>query len=139
MTANEKQVGGAHYKSTFQHWDLVVEAGLGYFEGQITKYITRHRYKNGLQDLDKAKHFATKLLELVVVCGRKPSHKYMASLRMQDYQDANKLTGPEQLAVWSACKWIDARDLETLISRIDVLRKQATDGSEPCSGYTNQD
>jgi hypothetical protein len=63
--ANEVQVGGAHYKSAKnQHWDFAADNRLGYFEGQITKYIARWRRKNGVQDLKKALHFATKLMEL---------------------------------------------------------------------------
>lgn len=42
---------------------------LGYFEGQITKYLVRWRKKGGYQDLLKAKSFMDKLLE---VEGKKP-------------------------------------------------------------------
>lgn len=64
MSANETQVGGTHYKAGFQHWDLVWVLGLNYFVGQATKYLSRWRLKNGLQDLKKALHFADKYLEL---------------------------------------------------------------------------
>jgi len=62
-SANERQVGGAHYRSAYQHWDFVEDVGLGYLEGQITKYICRHAKKNGLQDVEKAGHFLDKLME----------------------------------------------------------------------------
>ncbi len=67
MQANERQVGGAHYGpgGAVQHWDLVWHYGLGYFPGQITKYVLRAPLKNGLQDLEKAAHFAQKYLELL--------------------------------------------------------------------------
>lgn len=64
MAANETQVGGAHYNKPIQHWDYVVAQGLGYFEGQITKYVSRWREKNGLEDLRKARHFLDKLIEV---------------------------------------------------------------------------
>ena len=64
-SANERQVGGGHYKATIQHWDFVISNGLGYLEGQITKYVTRWDKKNGLQDLYKARHFLDKLIESV--------------------------------------------------------------------------
>jgi hypothetical protein len=67
VSANEKQVAGAHYGGTevaYQHWDIVVEHGLNYFEGQITKYVMRARKKNGKQDLQKALHFIEKYLEV---------------------------------------------------------------------------
>lgn len=61
--ANEIQVAGDHYRTPIQHWDYVLANDLGYFEGQITKYVTRWRKKNGLQDLHKARHFLEKLIE----------------------------------------------------------------------------
>lgn len=63
--ANSYQIGGAHYRTSMQHWDLVAEAGLGYFDGQVTKYVSRWRLKNGTQDIQKAKHFAEKYHELL--------------------------------------------------------------------------
>jgi len=63
QTANETQVAGEHYRTTIQHWDYVLANDLGYFEGQITKYVTRWRKKNGLEDLRKARHFLDKLIE----------------------------------------------------------------------------
>lgn len=78
--ANQRQVGGAHYSQHYahtagivcahcgqpnqvQHWDFMLALNLGYFEGQITKYVTRWRNKRGLEDLEKAKHFLEKLIE----------------------------------------------------------------------------
>lgn len=66
MSANEKQIGGSHYKtkSGHEHWDVVTEHDLNYFEGQITKYVMRCRKKNGKEDLEKALHFLEKYLEV---------------------------------------------------------------------------
>lgn len=65
MKANERQVGGDHYRTeSSQHWDRVVELGLDYFQGQITKYVERCKKKNGIQDLEKAAHFLQKYIEL---------------------------------------------------------------------------
>lgn len=63
-TANSHQIGGQHYKALYQHWDLVTDTGMGYFEGQITRYLARWRKKNGREDLEKALHYYTKLLEI---------------------------------------------------------------------------
>ena len=64
MNANERQVGGSHYGGgTQQHWDMVVQHELDYFQGQITKYVMRWKAKNGLQDLEKAQHFLEKYIE----------------------------------------------------------------------------
>ena len=69
MTANNKQIGGEHYKkhgvSGEQHWDRQYRLfGPGYFIGCATKYIERYKDKNGKQDLEKAIHFIEKLIEL---------------------------------------------------------------------------
>ena len=64
MTANSKQVAGTHYVSSIQHWDYVVANDLDYFQAQITKYVTRWKKKNGMQDLKKAQHFLEKYMEV---------------------------------------------------------------------------
>ena len=67
MSANEKQVGGDHYKRPGheEHWDRMWRLfGRGYFVGQITKYAERYMFKEGIKDLEKAKHFVEKLIEL---------------------------------------------------------------------------
>ena len=64
MAANERQVDGSHYKGKLQHWDIVHQADLDYFQAQILRYIMRHRKKHGLLDLQKAQHFIEKYIEL---------------------------------------------------------------------------
>jgi hypothetical protein len=65
MSDEIKQVGGDHYQTPIQHWDFVVANDLDYFQGCITKYVTRHKKKNGLQDLEKALHFLIKYIEVL--------------------------------------------------------------------------
>lgn len=65
MKANDQQVAGSHYKKqTIQTWDYIAANNIGYFEGNIIKYISRWRDKNGLEDLRKARHYLDKLIEL---------------------------------------------------------------------------
>lgn len=66
MQANDLQVGGDHYKAEYQHWDYVYDTGLNYLNAQITRYISRWRKKNGIEDLRKALHYARKARELNV-------------------------------------------------------------------------
>ena len=63
--ANDKQVGGTHYVSEFQHWDFAASVRMGYFPGVITKYLSRWRKKNGIQDLEKALHYLQKYSEVM--------------------------------------------------------------------------
>ena len=62
--ANARQVGGNHYRNKIQHWDWVASNELDYFQGQITKYVARWKLKGGIQDLEKARHFLDKYIEL---------------------------------------------------------------------------
>lgn len=63
--ANDHQVGGDHYKKIeYQHWDFVTDIGAPYVVANAMKYITRWRNKNGVQDLQKAKHYLDKAIEL---------------------------------------------------------------------------
>lgn len=66
-TANDRQVGGDHYRMAIQPWDVIDEWGLGFLDGNALKYIARWRRpgKNGLEDLRKAQHYLEKLIERV--------------------------------------------------------------------------
>jgi hypothetical protein len=63
--ANERQVGGDHYKKMpIEHWDLVAIFDWDFFQAQITRYMMRWRDKDGLKDLEKMTHVAQKYLEV---------------------------------------------------------------------------
>ena len=64
--ANSKQVDGEHYKNkVIQPWDYIVANNMGFLEGSVIKYVSRYKEKNGLKDLEKAKHFIEKLIEVL--------------------------------------------------------------------------
>jgi hypothetical protein len=104
MSANERQVGGAHYSGGYQHWDFAVDADLGPFEYQITKYGTRHRKKAGKQDLEKSAHFVQKLIELVDD-GYTPHHGHVTNALIAYYAKANELDSREQGLMRLVCGW----------------------------------
>lgn len=64
MEANEIQIGGTHYQRVYQHWDFVCDSELHYLLGNATKYISRWRDKNGIEDLKKTAHYISKAVEL---------------------------------------------------------------------------
>lgn len=65
MSANNHQVGGSHYTAkSIQPWDYIASNNLGYFEGNIVKYVSRWRDKGGIEDLRKARHYLDKLIEV---------------------------------------------------------------------------
>ena len=62
--ASEKQIGGSHYKDcAIQPVDYIVENKLDFLEGNVVKYITRHKTKNGIEDIRKVIHYAELILE----------------------------------------------------------------------------
>ena len=64
MSANDRQEGGSHYLGfAIQPIDFIHKNGLGWCEGNVVKYVTRHKLKNGLEDLKKARHYLDKLIE----------------------------------------------------------------------------
>ncbi len=64
QTANDVQIAGNHYKTkAIQPWDYIVGNNLGYLEGNIVKYVSRWKDKGGVDDLKKAQHYLTKLIE----------------------------------------------------------------------------
>ena len=65
VNALKEQVGGDHYsKLAIQPVEYINANGLSYLQGNVIKYITRYKDKNGLQDLQKAKHYVQMLIEL---------------------------------------------------------------------------
>ena len=60
---SETQVGGTHYQLPIQPVEYIIKNNLGYIEGNIIKYITRYKNKNGVEDLKKAQHYIKMLIE----------------------------------------------------------------------------
>lgn len=61
--ANKKQVAGSHYQREIQPWDIIKCWGLGFWRGNVVKYVLRSADKNGKEDLEKAKHYLEFLIE----------------------------------------------------------------------------
>jgi hypothetical protein len=61
---NEQVIHPKHYNQGIEMWDYAASHNLDFFEGNIVKYVTRWKHKNGLQDLYKAKMYLDKLIEL---------------------------------------------------------------------------
>ena len=65
MAANDVQHGGDHYKTkAIQPWDFIISNNIGFLEGNAIKYLCRWRDKGGIQDLEKARHYIDKLIEV---------------------------------------------------------------------------
>ena len=65
MSALNDQVGGDHYKNKkIQPVEYIHANSIGFFEGNVIKYVTRWKSKNGIKDLEKARHYLDLLIEL---------------------------------------------------------------------------
>lgn len=64
MTASDKQIGGTHYKNlSIQPTEYVIKNKLNFCEGNVIKYVTRHRTKGGAEDIRKAIHYLELILQ----------------------------------------------------------------------------
>ena len=61
---DKKMVGGDHYLLPIQPVVYIHANKLPFMEGNIIKYITRHRSKNGAEDIKKIIHYCELILEL---------------------------------------------------------------------------
>ena len=58
------QVGGSHYKNyKIQPIEYTLANNLNFCQGNVIKYITRYKDKNGAEDLRKAIHYIDILLD----------------------------------------------------------------------------
>jgi hypothetical protein len=63
--ALREQIGGDHYsKLAIQPVEYINANKLTYLQGNVIKYVTRYKDKNGVEDLQKAKHYIDLLIEL---------------------------------------------------------------------------
>lgn len=123
--ANNRQVAGDHYKSGYQHWDWARDIGLNPMQYQISKYVTRSRKKNGLQDLEKDLHFAEKERENMI------AQMHKISALTDEYVRANNLTHEEAVVIKrvSLLATPDIEMMEDIIlnikSMIQIQKEQA--------------
>ena len=129
MSANDRQVGGDHYASTYQHWDFVADALQGrYLEGCVTKYATRWRKKNGLQDLEKAQHFLAKLRDQFIAGKVAPMPAVSAVdtlLFIHRFEKANALWYAEREICRVLSQWNSLGDLDFAADQLDRLVRSA--------------
>jgi hypothetical protein len=60
---DKNQVGGDHYKTmAIEPVEYIARNGIGFLEGNVIKYVSRHQSKGGLEDLKKAKHYINLLI-----------------------------------------------------------------------------
>ncbi len=64
QSVKDIQIGGTHYKDMpIQPGEYIVKNGIGWYEGNVIKYVTRHKAKGQKQDLLKAIHYLQLAIE----------------------------------------------------------------------------
>ena len=64
-SALSEQVGGNHYKDMpYQPINLISQLDLDFFQGNVVKYVSRYKLKDGVRDLEKAKHYCKMAIDL---------------------------------------------------------------------------
>ena len=54
----DKQIGGSHYIFfEIQPYEFIAKNELTFFQGNVIKYVCRYKHKNGIEDLEKIKHY----------------------------------------------------------------------------------
>jgi hypothetical protein len=53
----------AHYTQGIEAIDYILSWKMNYLEGNIIKYITRYKFKNGIEDLKKARWYIDRLID----------------------------------------------------------------------------
>lgn len=117
MTANAHQVGGSHYVSSYQHWDLVMLVDQNYLEGCSTAYVVRWRKKaKPVEDLKKALHYLNKLEELTNEVRTFARMTYLSptevSGEVHRFAQANNLSDLERRFLEIMSTWRDVEELE---------------------------
>lgn len=65
MGVLDVQHGGDHYKKMgIEPVEYIHRNKLDFFEGNVIKYVTRHRAKKGSEDIKKAIHYLQMILEM---------------------------------------------------------------------------
>ncbi len=64
MTHTKDNINPDHYKQgSIEVIDFILDQRFNYLEGNVVKYISRYKKKNGLEDLHKAEWYLKELIK----------------------------------------------------------------------------
>lgn len=124
--ANEEQVGGTHYQSDYQHWDMSYDLHQNVFEQHISRYVTRAWKKDGLKDVKKAIHAVKKLQEV-----QEERRRLLLA-----YFEANNLDEKQRIIL----KALEEKKYDIVANWMELLRQDVEDSSKcgPTTAYIDQ-
>lgn len=53
----------AHYTQGWETSEYIVSWGMDFLEGNVIKYVTRYKFKHGVEDLRKAEWYLKRLIQ----------------------------------------------------------------------------
>jgi len=66
-----EKINPDYYTKGIETTDYIISHSMNYLEGNLVKYVTRYKFKNGLEDLLKAKWYLDRLIEITISEGEK--------------------------------------------------------------------
>lgn len=91
-----KQVGGTHYSCMkYQPIDLIIKLDLDFIQGCIVKYLSRHKNKNGKEDIEKAIQY----MEFGLKSGKRMACNPAYFDELEKYCEANSLDEEEKITL----------------------------------------
>lgn len=133
------QIGGSYYKRlAIQPAEFAVANHYDYCAANIVKYVTRHREKNGRQDIEKALHYVdlrqhltsgASLIESMVIYLRGETSwgrwrkNNGSTIAMVTYVSANGIYGYEMDALLALETWLEHGDSSSREALIEALGK----------------
>ena len=61
--AEIEKINPDYYTKGIDTVDYIISHSMDYIEGNLVKYVTRYKFKNGLEDLLKARWYLDRLIE----------------------------------------------------------------------------
>jgi hypothetical protein len=111
------QEGGTHYKGMpIEPLRFAMENNWDACAFSILKYVSRHRLKNGLEDIKKAGHYVRLRMELWSPWNYPRGAIRIPAIR---YCQANKISGSEMLILFALESWVhDHSRMSTHVTEI---------------------
>lgn len=141
-----EQIGGSHYgkEGKYQHWDLMDDYNVSYLEGGASKYLTRFRDKNGVQDLEKAHSYIKKRLAALQAgkAGSQSRKFFIPPAAMEKFFNDAELRSLDRRIMFMIFTWHNEADLKSILRYIKVLKEdyemELSEAAEPTGAYVNQ-
>lgn len=115
---DSKQVGGTHYTDmNVQPFDFIEANKLTFFEGNVVKYLSRYKSKDGNRDIDKAIHYVKESFNRL---GDFQSRDI--KMTAEEYCKANNLPPVVELALCWILEYPVSVSLELIVKLLEELK-----------------